>query len=525
MVNILSMRNITKSFPGVLANDHVHFDVGKGEIHALIGENGAGKTTLMNILYGLYQADEGQIYFHGQRVEIESPRQAITLGIGMVHQHFMLIPVFTVAENIALGLKSSRGVALDTDLVARRIEELSERYGLKVDPRAEVWQLPVGVQQRVEILKALYRNADLLVLDEPTAILTPQEADELFAILRSLTNEGHSIIFISHKLREVMEISDRITVLRRGRVIATVQKTDASIPELAKMMVGREVSLSVQKQHTEPGEVILSVCELTAQDDRGLKALKDISLDLHRGEILGVAGVEGNGQRELVETLAGLRPSISGVIRLGEIDITNAPPETIISTGLSYVPEDRNQVGSIGKFSLAENSILKSHNRPPFARRLMLRRQAIASHAEKLVAEYDIRTPNVDVQARTLSGGNLQKLILAREVSRRTPVLIAMQPTRGLDMATTEFIHRQLLELRDAGTGILLISTELDEILALSDRIAVLYEGEIVDIIPGEIATREEIGLLMAGMRRDGARDTRPSFAPAEELVSGDSRQ
>jgi simple sugar transport system ATP-binding protein len=322
-----------------------------------------------------------------------------------------------------------------------------------------------------------------------------------------------------------MEISDRITVLRRGRVIATVQKVDASIPELAKMMVGREVSLNVQKQDTGRGEVILSVRELTVQDDRGLKSLKEISLDLHQGEILGIAGVEGNGQRELAETLAGLRPSISGEIGLGNIDITNAPPEIIISTGLSYVPEDRNQVGSIGKFSLAENSILKSHNRPPFARRLMLRRQAIASHAERLVAEYDIRTPSVDVQARTLSGGNLQKLILAREVSRRTPVLIAMQPTRGLDMATTEFIHRQLLELRDAGTGILLISTELDEILALSDRIAVLYEGEIVDIIPGEIATREEIGLLMAGMRRDGARDAQPSFAPAEELVSGDSRQ
>lgn len=520
MATILSMRNITKSFPGVLANDHVSFDVEKGEIHALIGENGAGKTTLMNILYGLYQADDGQIYFDGRKARIDSPRQAIALGIGMVHQHFMLIPVFTVAENIALGLKSSKGIVLDTDHVAQRIQSLSEQYGLKVDPWAEVWQLPVGVQQRVEILKVLYRGADLLILDEPTAILTPQETDELFTILRSLTVEGHSIIFISHKLREVMAISDRITVLRGGRVVSTLDKADASIPELAEMMVGREVSFTVDKKCVELGGTILSIRDLTVYDDRDVQALKGISFDLRQGEILGIAGVEGNGQRELAEALAGLRPARSGQIELGKNDVTQASPQEIIAAGLSYIPEDRNQVGSIGLFTLAENGILKSHNRSPFARGLMLSQPAIASHAERLVAEYDIRTPGISVQARTLSGGNLQKLILAREVSRQTPVLIAMQPTRGLDMATIEFIHRQLLDLRDLGVAILLISSELDEILALSDRVAVLYEGEILDIFPGAKVNREEVGLLMAGMRRRVSNDYHD--VPGSELQFGD---
>lgn len=507
----LSMQNITKRFPGVLANDQVNFNVERGEIHALIGENGAGKTTLMNILYGLYQADAGQIHFRSKQVEIESPRHAIALGIGMVHQHFMLIPVFTVAENIALGLKSSKGIILDTEQVSGRIRQLSEQYGLRVDPDIEVWRLPVGVQQRVEILKALYREADLLILDEPTAILTPQETGELFSILRSLAAHGHSIIFISHKLNEVVEISDRITVLRRGQVISTIATSDATIPKLAEMMVGREVSFTVDKKSAQTGEAVLKIRDLTAIDHRGLKVLKGISLDLSTGEIVGIAGVEGNGQRELADALAGLRSVSAGEIWLGGKNVTNVSPDEVIKAGLSYIPEDRNQMGSIGRFTLAENGILKSHNQRPFAHRLLLKSAAIANHARELVARYDIRTPGINVQVRTLSGGNLQKLILAREVSRRTPVLVAVQPTRGVDLATMKFIHRQLLELRDAGIGILLISTELDEIFSLSDRIAVMYEGQILDIMPAERANREEIGLLMAGMRHHTTSDKHKS--------------
>ena len=502
MATMLSMKNITKKFPGVLANDRVNFEVEQGEIHALIGENGAGKTTLMNVLYGLYQADEGQIFFQGQEVQLDSPRQAIALGIGMVHQHFMLIPVFSVAENMVLGLKSAKGIVLDVDDASRQIEKLSRQYGLRVNPQAKIWQLPVGVQQRVEILKTLYRGADLLILDEPTAILTPQETDELFTILRALAAQGHSIIFISHKLKEVMEISDRITVLRRGRIVSTIDTASATIPALAQMMVGREVSFTVDKAPAKPGDTVLKVMDLTAFDDRGVKALNNISLDIRAGEVLGVAGVEGNGQRELADTLAGLRPASSGQVWLGAKEITNTIPDEIMTAGLSYIPGDRNEVGSIGRFTLAENGILKAHNRFPFASRLLLRKSAIADHAKQLIDRYDIRTPSMNVQARTLSGGNLQKLVLAREVSRRTPALIAVQPTRGVDLATMKFIHRQLLELRDSGAAILLVSTELDEIFALSDRIAVIYEGEILDIIPAERANREEIGLLMAGMRR-----------------------
>jgi len=495
------MRNISKRFPGVLANDHVSFDVEEGEIHALIGENGAGKTTLMNILYGLYQADEGCIFLHNHEVEIDRPGKAIDFGIGMVHQHFMLVQRFTVAENMALGLRSSKGILLETEIVAQRIEELSEQYGLSVDPWAMVWQLPVGVQQRVEILKALYRGTELLILDEPTAILTPQEADDLFAILRSLVDEGHSIIFISHKLKEVLAVSDRITVLRHGRVEGTLKTEEVSIPQLARMMVGRDVQFRVEKEPVQNNDVILSVRNLSCYDDRGQKALKGISFELHCGEILGIAGVEGNGQGELADTLSGLRPSTSGQVMLGTQDLSQATPDEAIDAGLSYVPADRKHVGSIGKFTLAENAILKAHDRPPFAQRHLLRRMAVATYASNLVSEYDIRAPGIGVEARTLSGGNLQKLIVAREVSRCTKVLIAMQPTRGLDLATIEFVRRQLLELRQRGVGILLISTELDEILALSDRIAVLYEGEIMDVIRSEAADREQLGLLMAGMR------------------------
>jgi general nucleoside transport system ATP-binding protein len=500
---MLAMRGITKAFPGVVANDHVDFDVHQGEIHALVGENGAGKTTLMNILYGLYQPDAGEINLHGRPVAIESPRHAIALGIGMVHQHFMLIPTFTVADNLALGLRSSKGILLESEQVARRIERLSDQFGLHVDPRAPVWQLPVGVQQRVEILKALYRGADLLILDEPTAILTPQETDELFGVLRTLVKQGHSIIFISHKLKEVTDISDRITVLRRGRVAGTIAKAQATIPELARMMVGQDLALTIERTPGRFGPPLLRVEDLTVLDDRGLNALRGVSFEVRAGEILGLAGVEGNGQRELADGLTGLRPAAGGHVHLAGSDITNATPAAVFEAGMSYIPEDRNEVGTIGKFTLAENGILKSQERLPFARWGFLQRQTMHEHARQIVAEYDIRTPGIGVETRTLSGGNRQKLILGREVQRRTPVLIAVQPTRGLDLATTKFVQRKLLELREAGKAVLLISTELDEVLALSDRIAVLYGGQIMDILDGPAATRESIGLLMAGIRRD----------------------
>jgi simple sugar transport system ATP-binding protein len=507
MASLLSMRNITKRFPGVLANDHINFDVDKGEIHALVGENGAGKTTLMNILYGLYHADEGSISLRGEEVEVNNPREAIRLGIGMVHQHFMLVHRFSVAENVALGLKSSRGMLLETNLVSQRLQEISEQYGLQVDPSVPIWQLPVGVQQRVEILKALYRGAELLVLDEPTAVLTPQETEGLFDVLRSLAGQGHAIVFISHKLGEVTAISDRITVLRSGQVVGTVERTDANPALLARMMVGRDVAFTIKKEPATDGQTILRVSNLSCYDERGQKAVRDISFDLRRGEILGVAGVLGNGQAELAEALAGLRPKASGCVLLDDRDITRASPHLVATAGLTYVPADRRQVGSIGHFSLSENAILKRHRSPRFSRAgLAFRRDAIADYARRLVDEYDIRTPHIGVEARTLSGGNLQKLIVAREVSGCTKVLIAVHPARGLDLATIGFVQEQLLELRQRGIGILLVSTELNELLSLSDRIAVIYEGQILDILPGEAADREYVGLLMAGLQPEAER-------------------
>ena len=514
MASMLAMRDITKCFPGVVANDHVDFDVNEGEIHALVGENGAGKTTLMNILYGLYQADEGSIVFRGEDVEITNPREAIKLGIGMVHQHFMLVRRFSVAENVALGLKSSRGVLLETEQVSRRLRELSTQYGLHVDPATLVWQLPVGIQQRVEILKALYRGAELLVLDEPTAVLTPQETEGLFAVLRSLTQDGHSVIFISHKLREVIEISDRVTVLRSGHVVGTVDRSEADPALLARMMVGREVAFAVNKTPFATSDTVLRVSALTCSNEQGHTAVRDVSFGLQCGEILGVAGVVGNGQVELADALAGLRPKTSGQVVLDGRDITDAHPAAVSKRGLAYVPADRRESGSIGTFTLSENAILKSHNSPRFTRSGMtFRRRTIDGYTQGLVTEYDIRTPGIGVEARTLSGGNLQKLIVAREVSCCTKVLIAVHPTRGLDLATIEFVHEQLLELREKGLGILLVSTELDELLSLSDRIAVMYEGEILDILPRDTADRERVGLLMAGLRADGG----PSGEPGSQ--------
>lgn len=500
----MRMVGIVKRFPGVLANDHVDFDVRAGEIHALLGENGAGKTTLMRQLYGLYRPDAGKILINGIEQHFNSPQDAIRAGIGMIHQHFMLVPSLTVVENVALGLKSSRGILLDLDRVEKRIRELSEQYGLKVDPKAYVWQLAVGEQQRVEILKALYRGAALLILDEPTAVLTPQEVEDLFRTLRQMARDGHALIFISHKLHEVLAISDRVTVLRDGRVVGTRPTHETNKSELAQMMVGRPVILQYERPPAQLGEVRLAIENLVVGGDRGHDAVRNVSLEVHAGEIVGLAGVSGNGQRELAEALAGLRPVKSGRILLCGRDITHEPPGVRIALGQSYIPEERLRDGTIKQFSVADNLILEDHHKPPFSRKIFLDFNAIREISERLVREYNVKTPSVDTPVKNLSGGNIQKLILARELSRRPKVLIASQPTRGVDIGATEYIHQRLLEQRQAGTAILLISEDLDEIRALSDRIAVIYEGEIVGIVDGPSATAEQLGLMMAGVREGG---------------------
>jgi ABC-type uncharacterized transport system ATPase subunit len=499
---VVEMRGITKRFPGVLANDHIHFQAKQGEIHALLGENGAGKTTLMNILYGLYQADEGEIYVRGQKVAIRSPQDAINLGIGMVHQHFLLIPPLTVTQNIVLGLKSPREPFLDLRQAAESIAELSAKYGLKVDPHVRVWQLSVGSRQRVEIIKALYRGAKLLILDEPTSVLTPQEVKELFAILRSMAEHGNTIIFITHKLDEVMSISHRVTVLRDGQVISTVETQRTDKQELARMMVGREVLFRLAKRPVEKGPAVLEVRNLQALSDRGLIAIKDVSFSLQQGEILGIAGVGGNGQSELAEVIVGVRKATGGKVLINGKDLTNRSPQEIIQQKVAHIPEDRMSMGLVRDFTVAENMILETHATPPFARGWLLNQRVIDEYADKLISDYDIKTPSREIQTKLLSGGNLQKLILARALSREPQLLIAVQPTRGLDVGATEYVRRKLLEQREKGRAILFISADLDEVLSMSDRIAIMCEGEIVGIVPAERAEVEEIGLMMAGGKR-----------------------
>jgi general nucleoside transport system ATP-binding protein len=496
----LSMQGITRRFPGVLANDHVDLEVESGEVHALLGENGAGKTTLMNILYGLYQPQEGQIRLDGRQVRIESAQVAIRLGIGMVHQHFMLVPVFTVTENIIMGTGSSSPLSMHLDQAKEKIRDLAAEHNLSVDPDAVVWQLSVGMQQRVEIIKALYRGARLLILDEPTAVLTPQETEELFGILRSLARQGTSIVFISHKLNEVTAISDRVTVLRGGRVVATVKTTSTNQRELARLMVGREVLLRVDRPPLEKGQVRLRLDDVWAQGDRGLPAVRGISLEVRAGEILGVAGVSGNGQRELAELIAGLRRATSGRLRLDEHDITAWEPDRRLAHGLAYIPEERMRDGVIRELSVEENLIIEDHGRPPFARGIFLNFARIAQHVDRLIDEFEIKTPSRSTPLRNLSGGNIQKLILARELAKRPSVLVAAQPTRGVDIGSTEYIHRRLIEQRAAGTATLLITEDLDEVLNLSDRVAVLYEGRVMGILDREEATVERLGLMMAGV-------------------------
>jgi ABC-type uncharacterized transport system ATPase subunit len=612
MTPVLEVRNATKRFPGVLANDHISFTLNEGEILAFLGENGAGKSTLMNILYGLYTADEGEIEIRGQQVEIEDPNDAIRLGIGMVHQHFQLVPVFTVAENIVMGTEPTRpsfswrtlgiagvaasvlclvggifaldnvvqwllaaltgGVAvagifalmillsrlarrrfrfyfpitavggaallaalasvlgaagqipflvfvailfalasypaiqvimtaLDRRKAAQRIHELSELYGLAVDPDALVENIPVGVQQRVEIIKTLYREADVLILDEPTAVLTPQETEELFEIMHSLTDRGKSIMFITHKLKEVMAIADRVIVLRDGRLIGERRPKDTSPEELAEMMVGREVELVVDKGPASPGEVVLEVEGLTAEDARGHRVVRGVHLYVRAGEILGVAGVQGNGQTELVEVLTGLHPATGGSVRILGQDVTNAPPRRITELGVAHVPEDRQQDGLVLTFPIFDNVVLSTYYLEPYAEGPVIQFEEVYEYADRVVKEFDVRTPSIILPAQTLSGGNQQKLIVAREFSRPIKLMIAAQPTRGLDVGSIEYIHRQIVQKRDSGVAVLLVSVELDEIMALSDRIAVMYEGRIVGTLDADKVTREELGLMMAGAR------------------------
>jgi ABC-type uncharacterized transport system ATPase subunit len=495
----LEMRGITKRYPGVVANDHIDLEVRPGEIHALLGENGAGKTTLMNVLYGLATPDEGQILLDGAPVRIAGPSDAIERGIDMVHQHFMLVPVLTVAENILLGEETmANPIFLDRKEARRRIVELGRRFGFEIDPDAKVGSLSVGWQQRVEILKALYRRAKILVLDEPTAVLTPQETQEIFAVLRRLAAEGHSIIFISHKLYEVLEIADRITIIRRGKVVGERLPSETDEDDLAELMVGREVQLTVDRGVSHPAATVLAVSGLRVKDDRGNEVVRGVDLEVRAGEILGIAGVAGNGQDELVEAIIGLRRPHAGHVTLAGEDVTGHPPRQMNEAGVAYVPADRHRFGLILSFPLSDNLVLTSYYRSPFARGILRDEGAIRREAETSIERFDIRTPSATVKAGTLSGGNQQKAVVAREFSRDLQLLVLDQPTRGLDVGSIEFIHKQAIAKRDAGTAILLVSAELDEILEMSDRIGVMYRGEIVRILDGPTADKNEVGILMA---------------------------
>jgi simple sugar transport system ATP-binding protein len=495
----LEMRHITKHFPGVLANDDVTFDAHRGEVHALLGENGAGKSTLMNILCGLYWPDSGSILVNGQPVEFHSPRDAIKAGVGMVHQHFMLVPSQSVAENVILGLRHV-GFVLDTSQIEAEVARIGNEFGLPVDPQAKVWQLSVGEQQRVEIIKLLYRGAQILILDEPTAVLTPQETEAFFHTLREMTTAGKTIILISHKLDEVLAIADRITVLRGGRKVATVENQGVTKNQLASLMVGRELLFRVEKPPAQLGEVRLTMETVSALSDKGLPALVGLSLQLRSGEIVGVAGVAGNGQRELAEVICGLRPTHSGKIDISSRHITNAPPIVMIEAGIAYVPEDRSATGSAPNLSIAENLALKNYRTLGEGGRFFLSRSAMREQAQSLIAQYNIATPSPETSARLLSGGNLQKVILARELAQQPLVTVAAYPTRGLDVGATENVRRILVDERNQGAAILLISEDLDEIFAIADRIVVLFEGRIVGEVNAEEADRDQIGLMMAGV-------------------------
>jgi len=499
------MTGITKRFGDILANDRIDLEVHRGEVHALLGENGAGKTTLMKILYGLYRPNEGEIFIKGKRSEIPDPNAAIRLGIGMVHQHFMLVKPFTVEENIVLGRECVKGLGvLDMQKARADVEELSRLYGLTVDTDARIQDISVGMQQRVEILKALYRGADILILDEPTAVLTPQEIEELGIIVRNLTAQGKTVVIITHKLREIKQMADFCTVIRRGVKVGTVEVSKVSERELASMMVGREVNFKVGKEPRSPGETMLEVRDLVVEDNRGLDAVSGLSLELRRGEILGIAGIDGNGQTEFVESLTGLRRIKSGTVKVRGEDVTNKPPRRLLDLKLSSIPEDRQKRGLILDFDVAENLILENYRRPPFSRRGLLLWDRVLAFARKLIEGFDIRPAEERLKARSLSGGNQQKVIIAREVTNDPDILVAAQPTRGLDVGAIEYVHKALVDQRNKDKAVLLVSFELDEIMNVADRIAVIFEGKIVDCVGSKDVDEKTLGLMMAG----GCRET-----------------
>lgn len=501
---VVEMRNITKRFPGIVANDRVSFELKQGEIHALLGENGAGKSTLMNILFGLYQPDEGEIFVNGEQVVIDGPNKAIKLGIGMVHQHFKLVHPFTVTENIILGSEPTKGLAVNYKQANEKVANLSKQYGLNVDPTATIDEISVGMQQRVEILKTLYRGADILIFDEPTAVLTPQEIEELLVIMRKLVEQGKSIILITHKLKEIMAIADRVTIVRRGKWIDTLPVAGMNPNQLAEKMVGREVSLKLDKKSAVLGEPVLELDKLVVKGRQGLRALNETSFVLRRGEILGIAGVEGNGQSELIEAITGLRPIESGSLKVLGTEMAGAKTRKLSEAGISLIPEDRHKHGLVLDFPMRENMVLETYYLPQFNKGGFLDYDAIDEHAKRLIAEFDVRTPSIHTPARALSGGNQQKAIIAREVDKNPEILIAAQPTRGLDVGAIEFIHKRLVEQRNMGKAVLLISFELDEIMQLSDRIAVIYEGRIVGEVDPAETNDEELGLMMTDCSPQG---------------------
>ncbi|MBS4172581.1 ABC transporter ATP-binding protein [Bacillus sp. FJAT-49736] len=501
---VIEMLNIRKEFPGIIANDNITLQLKKGEIHALLGENGAGKSTLMNVLFGLYQPEKGEIRVNGKPVKITNPNIANDLGIGMVHQHFMLVEKFTVTENIILGKEPKSAGAIDIKRAEKEVREISEKYNLSVDPRAKISDISVGMQQRVEILKTLYRGADIIIFDEPTAVLTPQEITELIQIMKALIREGKSIILITHKLKEIMEVCDRVTVIRKGKGIGTVNVSETNPTELANLMVGREVVFKTEKKGANPKETVLEINNLIVKDSRGVDAVKGLNLAVRSGEIIGIAGVDGNGQTELIEAITGLRKSESGSIKLNGKEISALKPRKITESGLGHIPEDRHKHGLVLDFPIGENMALQSYYKKPFSKNGVLNFKEIYKKAKQLILEFDVRTPSEYTLARSLSGGNQQKAIIGREVDRDPDLLIAAQPTRGLDVGAIEFIHKRLIEQRDKGKAVLLISFELEEIINVSDRIAVIYEGNIIDIVDPKETSEQELGLLMAGSKRTG---------------------